>query len=223
MSPRQRKRGGRWPDAEIPEGALWGGSRDVVVATDSRQSLTLAQQDEMARARSGQRQWVGPAVAAYMLGISQDTLRKRRQRKVAGKVPAWEPAKSNRQGVRDVWSSVERCANPAHDDVLEKQTRDIEALKRQLHDQQELLRRLLERNGQGLQALATDHAWAVDDDQRVVGLAVCNPGMSWRPMSWHEALLAAWDAEASRQPYHDAAAGLLERVRLACVASNADL
>lgn len=172
--------------------------------------LTPSQEDEYAKARAGQVEWVSAAVAAYMLGISVDTLRKRRQRKASGLVPEWQEPKSNRQGARYRWSSVQRCAMPGHDDRLEEQRRKVE----QLQDQVEaLLRAVLGESGAGAQALAKTQAWAVDEKQRVLGLAVLHPSHPFQPLDWIEALTRPWVSESARQPYHHAAELRLDEAR----------
>lgn len=177
--------------------------------------LTPSQEAEYAKARAGQAEWVSAAVAAYMLGISVDTLRKRRQRNAIGLLPEWQEPKSNRQGARYRWSSVLRCAMPGHDDRLEEQRRKVE----QLQDQVEaLLRAVLGESGAGAQALAKTQAWAVDEKQRVLGLAVLHSSHPFQPLDWIEALTRPWVSESARQPYHHAAELRLDEARHALAA-----
>ncbi|MFZ7095511.1 hypothetical protein ACOPJQ_08530 [Luteimonas dalianensis] len=158
------------------------------------------------------------AVAAYMLGISSDTLRKRRQRKASGLLPEWQEPKSNRQGARYRWSSVQRCAMPGHDDRLEEQRRKVEQLQDQVADMEALLRAVLAESGAGAQALAKTQAWAVDEKQRVLGLAALHPSHPFQPLDWIEALTRPWVSESARQPYHHAAELRLDEVRHALTA-----
>lgn len=187
--------------------------------------LTPSQEDEYAKAKAGQAEWVSAAVAAYMLGISVDTLRKRRQRKASGLVPEWQEPKSNRQGARYRWSSVQRCALPGHDDRLDEQRRELERLReasrtheQRMADMEALLRAVLAEGGAGAQALAKTQAWAVDEEQRVLGLAALHPSHPFQPMDWMEALARPWVSEPARQPYHHAAELRLDEVRHALTA-----
>lgn len=180
--------------------------------------LTPSQEDEYAKAKAGQVEWVSAAVAAYMLGISVDTLRKRRQRKASGLLPEWQEPRSNRQGARYRWSSVRRCAMPGYDDRLDEQRRKVEQLQDQVAHMEALLRAVLAESGAGAQALAKTQAWAVDEEQRVLGLAALHPSHPFQPMDWMEALARPWVSEPARQPYHHAAEVRLDQVRHALTA-----
>lgn len=201
-------------------GALWGGPRRGRPAKDPGLKLTPAQQAEYGRAKAGKEEWVSAAVAAYMLGISTDTLRKRRQRKVGGLLPEYQAPKSNRQGARYRWSSVQRCAMPGHDDRLEEQRREVdrlrvsnEALGQELADVKDLLAQLLARDGAGLKTLVTQSFWAVDEHQYIQGLAALHAGCAYQPLTWLEALTRPWTHERDREPYHRVASQRLELIR----------
>lgn len=96
-------------------------------------ALTAAEEDEFSKARSGKLEWVGPGVAAYVLGISKDALKKRRQRN-EGLVPEHKPVRSNRQGAQYRWSSVVRCAGAERiqSDVLAQRLDDVVAALKKL-------------------------------------------------------------------------------------------
>ena len=176
--------------------------------------MTPAEQDELVAAKANKRIHVGPGVTAYMLGISKDTLKKRRQRGV-GLVPDHVPAKSNREGVAYVWASVVRCAGAERftQDVLIQQ---IEALKQRADEQAavvEALRAALKQ--QGLAGTEQEVSWAVREDQRIQGLALLHPELPAIPRTLVVALESPWVDEATRQPYEEIAIELMVVARQA--------
>lgn len=188
-------------------------------ATRGPVTLTPAEEDELAAAKANKRVHVGPGVTAYMLGISKDTLKKRRQRGV-GMVPDHVPAKSNRDGVAYVWASVVRCAGAERfsQDVLLQQ---IEALKQRADDQDavmEALRAALK--DQGLAGLEQALPWAVREDQRIQGLALLHPELPAIPRTLMAALECPWVNEAARQPYQKIAWDILGSAQLRVDDSN---
>lgn len=178
-------------------------------------TLTPAEETELAAARANKRSHVGPGVAAYMLGISKDTLKKRRQRGT-GLVPEFAPAKSNRDGAAYLWSSVVRCAGAERfdqsilierTDVLKQRADAMDKQSDELAVVLEALRSALRR--QGLPGLEQQISWAVSSDTRVMGLAVLHPMLPAAPMTLADALHAQWSNGAVRQPYHEIAVELL--------------
>ncbi|HDX0955642.1 hypothetical protein GIW57_03400 [Stenotrophomonas sp. PA-6-5C] len=177
-------------------------------------ALTAAEEDEFSKARSGKLEWVGPGVAAYVLGISKDALKKRRQRN-EGLIPEYRPVKSNRQGAQYRWSSVERCGG------AERMTRSTlplvqavepyagaecippNVLAQRLDDVVALLKKL------GVEGLKKDLAWAYNDADRLVGFASLHPQLPARALTLLEALDAPWVSSEARQPFHDWAMGVL--------------
>lgn len=181
-------------------------------ATRGPVTLTPAEEDELAAAKANKRIHVGPGVTAYMLGVSKDTLKKRRQRGV-GLVPDHVPAKSNREGVAYVWASVVRCAGAERfsQDVLIQQ---IGVLKQRADDQDaemEALRAALKERG--LAGLEQELPWAVRaEDKRVVGLAQLHPQHIASPMTLTNALQMLWISDQARDPYHALAVDLLRDI-----------
>lgn len=157
--------------------------------------LTKAEDDELSKANEGKREWVGPGVTAYMLGISKDALKKRRQRN-EGLIPEHRQAKSNRQGAQYRWSSVKRCAGAerVQSDVLAQRLDDfVAALKKR-----------------GLEGLEEDLPWAFNGADRLVGLSTLHPHMPARALTVLEALDAPWVNGEARQPFHEWAMGVLQ-------------
>lgn len=157
-------------------------------------ALTAAEDEEFSRAKSGKLEWVGPGVAAYMLGISKDALKKRRQRN-EGLIPEHKPVKSNRQGAQYRWSSVRRCAGAERiqSDVLAQRLDDVVAALKKL----------------GLEGLEKDLPWAYSRADRLVGFASLHPQLPARALTVLEALDAPWVSSEARQPFHDWAMGVL--------------
>uniref|UniRef100_UPI00404518BB hypothetical protein n=1 Tax=Stenotrophomonas sp. 3(2025) TaxID=3456023 RepID=UPI00404518BB len=59
--------------------------------------LTHAEELELAKAKAGRVEWVGPGVAAYILGISKEALKKRRLRGEG--VVIWLPENGRHEAV----------------------------------------------------------------------------------------------------------------------------
>jgi len=158
-------------------------------------ALTATEEEELAKAKAGGREWVGPGVAAYMLGISKDALKKRRQRN-EGLIPEHRPAKSNRQGAQYRWSSVVRCAGAERfqSDVLAQRLDDIvAALKKR-----------------GLEGLEQDLPWAYNHGDRLVGFASLHAELPARALTVLEALEIPWVSSEARQPFHNWAMDVLQ-------------
>jgi len=189
--------------------------------------LSQAEEDELAAAKANKRTHVGPGVAAYMLGISKDTLKKRRQRG-AGLVPDHVAAKSNRDGAAYVWASVVRCAGAERfdqnvlverTDVLKQRTDALDKQSDALAAAVDALRFALRLQGAG--GLEQEISWATSSDRRIMGLAALHPTLPATPMSLLEALQAHWSSDAVRQPYHQVAVELLSSAERA-VSKNLD-
>ena len=167
--------------------------------------LTPAEENELAAAKQGKREWVGPGVTAYMLGITKETLKKRRQRR-DGLVPEHREATSNRGGTKYRWSSVARCAGAERlqNDVLAQRLEDVVAL---------LVKK-------GIAVLGADLPWAFDARGRLVGLAVFHPGLLAAPLSVLEALEEPWVSELIRAPYHAMAIEVLEKSKAIVLTSR---
>lgn len=160
----------------------------------SHAELSPAEERELAAAKQGKREWVGPGLCAYMLGISKEALKKRRQRR-DGLLPEHKEARSNREGAKYRWSSVARCAGA--------ERFQSEVLAERLEDVAALLRR------HGIAALPSDLPWAADAQGRLVGLSALHPGLVAQPLSFEEALSRPWVSEGIRAPYHRLASDLL--------------
>ncbi|MGM1041681.1 hypothetical protein [Stenotrophomonas sepilia] len=176
--------------------------------------MTAAEDEELSKAKSGKLEWVGPGVAAYMLGISKDALKKRRQRN-EGLIPEYRPVKSNRQGAQYRWSSVDRCAG------AERMTRSTlplaqavepypgaesippNVLAQRLDDVAAVLEKL------GIEGLERHLPWAYNRADRLVGFASLHPRLPARALTLLEALDAPWVSSEARQPFHDWAMGVL--------------
>lgn len=176
------------------ENGLMGGRPGRPPKAPGPLALTVTEEEELAKAKAGAREWVGPGVAAYMLGISKDALKKRRQRN-EGLIPEHRQAKSNRQGAQYRWSSVVRCAGAERiqSDVLAQRLDDVvAALKKR-----------------GLAGLEQDLPWAYNHADRLVGFASLHPQLPARALTVLEALDAPWVSCEARQPFHDWAMGEL--------------
>ena len=177
------------------ENGLLGGRPGRPPKTPGPLALTATEEEELAKAKAGGREWIGPGVAAYMLGISKDALKKRRQRN-EGLIPEHRPAKSNRQGAQYRWSSVVRCAGAERfqSDVLAQRLDDIvAALKKR-----------------GLEGLELDLPWAYNHADRLVGFASLHPNLPARALTVLEALEIPWVSSEARQPFHNWAMDVLQ-------------
>ncbi|WP_099475840.1 hypothetical protein [Stenotrophomonas muris] len=153
--------------------------------------LTQAEELELAKAKAGRVEWVGPGVAAYILGISKEALKKRRLRG-EGVVPEHRAAKSNKHGVRYRWSSVVRCGGA--------ERFQSEVLAERLEDVVEVLKKL------GLAGLERDLPWAFTGEGRIKGLADFHPYLPAIPLPTSEALRRPWVSLEGRTPFDDMAA-----------------
>ena len=144
-------------------------------------------------------------VAAYMMGISVDTLNSRR-RSGRGLFPDYTRAKSNKGGTRYNWRSVLDCSE------AEVNVRSISAghERSELDDDRTLsvalaaakIRRAeadaeiesitRELRRRGVQALERMLPWAVDDRGRVLGSAAAYPARLAKPHTTLEALQMPW-------------------------------
>lgn len=150
--------------------------------------LTRAEELELAKAKAGRVEWVGPGVAAYILGISKEALKKRRLRG-EGVVPEHRAARSNKHGVRYRWSSVVRCGGA--------ERFQSEVLAERLEDVVKVLKRL------GLAGLERDLPWAFTEERRITGLSGFYPKLPAAPLSINEALRRPWTSTEARAPLHD--------------------
>lgn len=150
--------------------------------------LTQAEELELAKAKAGRVEWVGPGVAAYILGISKEALKKRRLRD-EGVVPEHRAARSNKHGVRYRWSSVVRCGGA--------ERFQSEVLAERLEDVVKVLKKL------GLAGLERDLPWAFTEEQRIRGLSGFYPKLPAAPLSLNEALRRSWVSVEDRAPFHD--------------------
>ncbi|HHA2422557.1 TPA: hypothetical protein ACOD9U_000334 [Stenotrophomonas maltophilia] len=156
--------------------------------------LTPAEELELAKAKAGRVEWVGPGVAAYMLGISKEALKKRRLRG-EGVVPEHRAARSNKHGVRYRWSSVVRCGGA--------ERFQSEVLAERLEDVVKVLKKL------GLAGLERDLPWAFTAEGRIRGLGRFHPQLLAEPLSLKRALRQPWTSTEDRRPFQDLAFRLL--------------
>lgn len=152
--------------------------------------LTHAEELELAKAKAGRVEWVGPGVAAYILGISKEALKKRRLRG-EGVVPEHRAARSNKHGVRYRWSSVIRCGGA--------ERFQSEVLAERLEDVVNVLKKL------GLAGLERELPWAFTDDGCIRGLAGFHTDLLAMPLSTIEALGRPWLSVEDRTPFHELA------------------
>lgn len=152
--------------------------------------LTPAEELELAKAKAGRAEWVGPGVAAYILGISMEALKKRRLRG-EGVVPEYRAARSNKHGVRYRWSSVVRCGGA--------ERFQSEVLAGRLEDVVEVLKKL------GLKGLEQDLPWAFTEDGRIRGLASFHSQLPATPLCISEALGRPWKSSRERELFHNLA------------------
>lgn len=171
--------------------------------------LTYSEDVELTQAIDGKREWVGPGVAAYMLGISKDALKKRRQRN-EGLIPVHRPARSNRQGVQYRWSSVRECRDAEWyqrsmmDERLRRTEDRLESAEKLLAEALAALRQA------GIPGLEQKLPMALNDSDRLMGLAVFHPHRPARALTVLEALEIPWVSSEARQPFHDWAMDVLQ-------------
>lgn len=190
--------------------------------------LNDAQEEELKDAKAGRVEWVSPAVAAYMLGISTEGLKKRRQGASGGVVP-----EHKKHGKSFVYKWTSLLAQSAEVDHLQKVQSDLmeqvaqlrEALSQERQATQKrdaLFGQLLSRLGIDLDALAVMTLWATDHEGRLTSHAAVADGETWAQvkegrhsatLTWMEALRAPWRHENDREPYHQAALAVLEHAR----------
>ncbi|QGL96390.1 hypothetical protein FEO90_06170 [Stenotrophomonas maltophilia] len=164
--------------------------------------LTQAEELELAKAKAGRVEWVGPGVAAYILGISKEALKKRRLRG-EGVVPEHRAARSNKHGVRYRWSSVVRCGGA--------ERFQSEVLAERLEDVVKVLKKL------GLAGLERDLPWAFEGEGRIKGLSAFYPRLRAMPHSLSQALRQPWTSAEDRQTFHDLAVQSLSEGLAACL------
>lgn len=164
--------------------------------------LTRAEELELAKAKAGRVEWVGPGVAAYILGISKEALKKRRLRG-EGVVPEHRAARSNKHGVRYRWSSVVRCGGA--------ERFQSEVLAERLEDVVKVLKKL------GLAGLERDLPWAFEGEGRIKGLSAFYSRLRAMPLSLNQALRQPWTSAEDRQTFHDLAIQSLSEGLAACL------
>lgn len=176
--------------ATEPDGELMGLRPGRPPSQPKPIELTPAEELELAKAKAGRVEWVGPGVAAYMLGISKEALKKRRLRG-EGVVPEHRAARSNKHGVRYRWSSVVRCGGA--------ERFQSEVLAERLEDVVEVLKKL------GLAGLERDLPWAFTAEGSIRGLGRFHPQLLAEPLSLNEALRLPWVSMDDRLPFHQLA------------------
>ena len=172
-------------------------------------ALTYTEDIELSQAIEGKREWVGPGVTAFLLGISKDALKKRRQRN-EGLIPVHRPARSNRQGVQYRWSSVRECvdAEGYQRSILQERLTKVE--DRLASTEKSLEEALLALSRAGVAGLKKKLPMAVNESDRLLGLAMFHPHFPARALTALEALDAPWVSSEARQPFHDWAMGVLQ-------------
>ncbi|MFY2764288.1 hypothetical protein [Arenimonas sp. MALMAid1274] len=184
-------------------------------------ALSKKHERELADAEAGKLEWVSPAVAAHMLGITPDALAKRRKQG-SEETPTWKQAKEDGK-VFYRWDYFHRIqpAQKSELDLLKQKVASLEAkksendlLKQKVASLEAKLDELLRRRGMSLLALNTMALWAVNADDLVVGHAAVSEGMGLVGYTWLEALAAPWVSEGARHPYDAAVVGLLNEARL---------
>ena len=165
-------------------------------------------------------------VAAYMMGISVDTLNSRR-RSGRGLFPDYTRAKSNKGGTRYNWRSVLDCSE-AEVNVRsisaghERSERDdyrtlslaLAAAKiRRAEADAEIESITRELRRRGVQALERMLPWAVDVHGQVLGYAVAHPSYPAKPLTVVAALQMPWAEPSRRDALNDAVDSILSETR----------
>lgn len=182
-------------------------------------TLTASQESEYGKAKAGKLEWVSPAVAAYVLGISTETLKKRRQR---GDIPARAVSQDApvRVGAKYRWAWVIEHASPQQTVELTKEIAELRGetnrLVAEVHKQGALIAELVDmlRKAGGARGLLLEREWSEDAQQRLIGLAEKVPGRTNRQLSWLQALAQPWANLAAMEPYALAADKLLDQLLL---------
>lgn len=179
--------------------------------------LTPAQEREYGKAKAGSLEWVSPAVAAYVLGITTETLKKRRQR---GDIPANAVSHDARArvGARYRWSWLTRNGPLGPAAELASEVKELRSKNDQLEADvrhqnaviSELLDILLKSGGS--RGLLVEREWSADAQRQLIGLADKVAGKMTRRMSWLDALAAPWATLEVMEPYVLAADQLLDRL-----------
>lgn len=182
-------------------------------------ALTAAQECEYGKAKAGELEWVSPAIAAYVLGISTETLKKRRQR---GEIPPHAVSRDApvRLGARFRWAWV--IEHAGHQRTVELTTevaelrRETDRLAAEVRNQGALISELVDmlRKGGGARSLLLEREWSEDAQQRIIGLAEKVAGKTKRSLSWMDALAQPWANLAAMEPYALAADKLLDQLLL---------
>lgn len=191
--------------------------------------LTPSQERELAEARAGMREWVGPAVAAQQLGISTDALAKRRQNK-SKDTPKWKQGGGEKAAGKTqyLWADIERI-RPMRAEDLAWLRKEHERLKGELERSrqaqaatQAALRKVAEHVGLDLGGLNTLTYWATDERDRITGHAALMGLDRVAPYTWLEALEVPWIDSDARAPYAALAIGVLEQAHARALGTAKD-
>ena len=180
--------------ATEPDGEMMGLRPGRRPARPKPIELAPAEELELAKAKAGRVEWVGPSVAAYILGISKEALKKRRPRG-EGVVPEHRAVRSNKHGVRYRWSSVVRCGGA--------ERFQSEVLAERLEDVVKVLKKL------DLAGLERELPWAFTDEGRIKGLSGFYPTLKAVPLLLNESLRRPWMTGKDCLPFHHLAHELL--------------
>lgn len=222
---------GRMPTTKSRDPEILGGKRRGRPRKDPTSplvALSKQHEEELSRARIGLESNVSGAVAAYMMGISLDSLNGRR-RAGRGLIPDYTRAKSNKDGTRYNWRSVLDCSeaevNGRWISAGRKRTEAegasalsaaLAAAKvRRAEAEAEIASLTRELRRHGIKALERMLPWSVDDRGRVLGTAAAYPARPAKPHTTVEVLQMQWVEQRSREVLMDAADSILSDTRRA--------